>query len=150
MGLTLMSVPHNRHYEKMTIVSGTTCVCFTTIETCGDHKMDGYSLEYKCLNFIWRPWDRASWYTSIVKPTRCTIIRVYWISLYMFRTVFLSIIRNLRLYTQNQVYVIQERSSTSCPLASSQLTCMTYTWCCVYKSWIPDDGRKDRPKHVEW
>jgi len=24
-----------------------------------------------------------------------------------------------------------ELSSISCPLASSQLTCMTYTWCCV-------------------
>ena len=23
-------------------------------------------------------------------------------------------------------------SSISCPLASSQLTCMTYTWCCLY------------------
>jgi len=26
---------------------------------------------------IWRSWDRASWYISIVKPTRCTIFRVY-------------------------------------------------------------------------
>jgi hypothetical protein len=136
VGLTsnLMSVPHNRHYEKMTMVSGTTCVSFTTIETCGDHieKMDSYSLEYKCLHFIWLSWDRASWYFSVVKPIRCTIFRVYWISLYMFRTVFPSIIRNLRLYTQHQVYVIRERNSTSYPLASSQLTCMTYTWCCVY------------------
>jgi hypothetical protein len=33
--------------------------------------------------------------------------RVYWISLYMFRTVFSSIIRSSRLYTQHQVDVIQ-------------------------------------------
>jgi len=82
---------------------------------------------------------------SIVKSTRCRIFRVYWISLYMFRTVFPSIIRSPRLYTQHQVYVIQVRwllasgpevelvpSSISGPLASSQRTCMTHTWCCVY------------------
>ena len=60
---------------------------------------------------------------STVKPTRCTIFRVYWISLDMFRTVFPSIIRNSRLYIQHQVYV---------------------------QSRTPDDGRKDRPKHVKW
>jgi hypothetical protein len=32
---------------------------------------------------------------------------VYWISLYMFQMVFLSIIRSSRLYTQHQVYVVQ-------------------------------------------
>jgi hypothetical protein len=40
----------------------------------------------------------------------------------MFRTVFPSIIRSSRLYIQQQVYV---------------------------QSRTPDDGRKDRPKHVE-
>ena len=76
---------------------------------------------------------------SIVKPTRCTIFRVYWISLSMFWTVFPSIIRSSRLYIHHQVYVIRihwllasSPSSISCPLASSQRTCMTYTWCCVY------------------
>ena len=44
---------------------------------------------------------------SIVKPTRYTIFRVYWISLFMFRTVFPSIIRSPRLYIQRQVYVIR-------------------------------------------
>jgi hypothetical protein len=47
---------------------------------------------------IWRLWDCAMWYISIVKPTRCTIFRVYWISLYTFRTVFPSIIGSPRLY----------------------------------------------------
>jgi len=46
-----------------------------------------------------------------------------------------------RLYIQRQVYVIQvrcllasghEMSSISCPLASSQRTCMTYTWRYMY------------------
>jgi len=44
---------------------------------------------------------------SMVKPTRCTILRVYWISLCMFWTVSPSIIRSSRLYTQHQAYVLQ-------------------------------------------
>ena len=32
-----------------------------------------------------------------------------------------------------------------CLLASSHRTCMTHIWCCMYS---PDDGRRDRPKHV--
>jgi len=41
----------------------------------------------------------------MVKPTRCTIFRVYWISLYIFRTVFPSVVGSPRLYIQHQVYV---------------------------------------------
>ena len=63
-------------------------------------------------------------------------------TLYMFRTVSLSIIRSLRLYTQHQVYVKQvlwllangnemEVAFHFIP-ASSHITCMTYTWCCMY------------------
>jgi len=72
---------------------------------------------------------------------------VYWLSLYTFRTVFLSIIRSSRLYTQHQVYVIQ----VSWLLASEQSTNLydIYLVLCV-QSWTPDDGQKDRPKHVEW
>jgi len=47
---------------------------------------------------------------SIVKLTRCTSFsNLYYfeITLYMFRTVFPSIIRSSRLYTQQQVYVKQ-------------------------------------------
>jgi len=33
-------------------------------------------------------------------------------------------------------------------LASSHRTCMTYTRCCMYRIKTPDDGQKDRPKHV--
>jgi hypothetical protein len=60
--------------------------------------------------------------------------RVYGISLCMFRTVFLSIIRSARLCIQRQVYVMQ----VLWLLASKQPQNLT-----------PDVGRKDRPKHVE-
>jgi hypothetical protein len=55
----------------------------------------------------------------------------------MFRTVFPSIIRSQSLYTQHQVYVM-----LSTNLYDIYLMCV--------QSWTPDDGRKDRPKHVEW
>jgi len=45
---------------------------------------------------------------SIVKPTRCTCFSnlfYFVLALYMFRTVFPSIIGSLRLYIQHQVYV---------------------------------------------
>jgi len=97
---------------------------------------------------------------SIVKPTRCTIFRVYWISLYMFRTVFSSIIRSSRLYIQLQVYVIQVSwllasghemwVPSRCPLASSQQNLFDIYLMLYVQSWTPDDGRKDRPKYVEW
>ena len=63
--------------------------------------------------------NRKCLYTNIpiVKPTRCTIFWVYWISLYMFRTVFPSIIRSSRLYIQHQVYV---NRFIDCMLAYSQ------------------------------
>jgi hypothetical protein len=90
---------------------------------------------------------------SIVKPTRRTIFRVYWISLYMFRTVFPSIIRSPRLYIQRQVYVIEFRwlhASGHVPV-SMQSTKLSDIHLTLYvQSWTPDDGRKDRPKHVEW
>ena len=68
----------------------------------------------------------------IVKPTRCTNVSnlfYFGMTLYMFRTVFPSIIRSSRLYIQQQAFVKQ---------------ILLYV-----QSWTPDDGRKDRPKHVE-
>jgi len=45
---------------------------------------------------------------------RCTISQVYFgIELYMFQTGLLSIIRNLELYTQQYVFVIQVMLSAS-------------------------------------
>jgi len=49
-------------------------------------------------------------YISIVKPMRCTSFSnlfYFVVAPYMFRTVFPSIIRSLRLYIQHQVYVKQ-------------------------------------------
>jgi len=67
---------------------------------------------------------------SIVKPTRCTKVLFYFgITLYMFRTVYPSIIRSSRLYIQLQAFVKQ---------------ILLYV-----QSWTLDDGQKDRPKHVE-
>jgi len=81
--------------------------------------------------------------------------RVYWMSLYTFRTVFPSIIRSSRLYTQLQVYVIQvrymfaSRHEISCLLANRQQTCMMYTWSCVYSlELLMMDGKTVR--NVEW
>jgi len=51
-------------------------------------------------------------------------------TLYMFLTVFTSIIRSLRLYIQHQVYVIQVLWLLAG--VSSHRTYMTYTWCCMY------------------
>jgi len=62
---------------------------------------------------------------SIVKLTRCTNVShlfYFGMALYMFRTVFPSIIRSSRLYIQQQSFVKQILLSA---------------------------GRKDRPKHVE-
>ena len=32
---------------------------------------------------------------------------------------------------------------------SSKQASLAHTRCCVYSSWAPDDGRRNRPKHVE-
>jgi hypothetical protein len=68
----------------------------------------------------------------------------------MFWTVFPSIIRSSRLYTQHQVYVIQK-------LASSQLTCMTYTWCTERPSEACrvifnklERGHETEPSSISW
>jgi hypothetical protein len=65
-------------------------------------------------------------------------------TLYMFRKVFLSIIKSLRPYLQHQVYVIQ----VLWLLASKQPQNL-YGMMLYVQSLTPDDGRKDRPKHVE-
>ena len=115
---------------------------------------------WQYLNYSWRLWDRASIYSSIVKPTRCTIFWAYWIPLYMFRTVLPSIIKSPRLYTQHQVYVIQVSWLLASghgmelihPLPDSKQSTNLYDihLMLYVQSWTPDDVRKDRPKHVEW
>ena len=68
---------------------------------------------------------------SIVESTRCTNVSnlfYFGMTLYMFWTVFPSIIRSSRLYIHQQAFVKQ---------------ILLYV-----QSWTPDDGRKDHPKHV--
>jgi hypothetical protein len=72
----------------------------------------------------------------------------------MFRTVFPSIIRSLRLYLQQQVYVMQVlwllASEFQLVPASKQPQNLHDVYLLLYvQSKTPDDGRKDRPKHVE-
>jgi len=64
-------------------------------------------------------------------------------TLYMFWTLFPSIIRSLRLYIQYHTIQVLWL------LASKQpQNLLTYTWCCTYSLTTPDDGWKDRPKPV--
>jgi hypothetical protein len=81
---------------------------------------------------------------SIVKPTRCTNVSYlfyFGMTLYMFRTVFLSIIRSSRLYIQQQAFVRQILLS-ACWRVQQYLfdKCMLL----YVQSRTPDDGRKDR------
>jgi len=90
-----------------------------------------------------------------IKTNQMHNFRVCWISLYMFRTVFPSIIRSSRLYIEHQeVYVVQVswlHASGHVP-ASMQSTDLydIYLLMLYVQSWTPEDGRKDSPKHVEW
>jgi len=59
----------------------------------------------------------------------------------MFRTVLTSIIRSLRLYIQH--YTIQVLWMLASKQPQNLYVIMLYV-----QSWTPDDGRKDRPKHV--
>jgi len=43
---------------------------------------------------------------------------------------------------------ICQTDCADCLLARVSRICLTYTWCCTYSLKTPDDGRKDRPKHV--
>ena len=101
---------------------------------------------------------------SVVKPTRCTrFSNLYYsvVALNMFRTVFPSIIRSLRLYIQHQVYVKQilltacqrEREGTAVPSRSRQQAvsriCFDICLMLYVHSQTPYDGRRDRQKHVE-
>ena len=66
---------------------------------------------------------------------------IFGIELYMFRTGFLSIIRSLVLYTQQQVYVVQVSSHHN-------LYDICLLLCIQYQT--PDDGKKTSPKHIEF
>jgi len=63
-------------------------------------------------------------------------------TLYMFRTVFPSIIRSSRLYVQQQAFVKEIL------LASRQQYLFDKCLLLYVQSCTTDDGREDRPKHV--
>jgi hypothetical protein len=63
-------------------------------------------------------------------------------TLYMFRTVFLSIIKSLGLYIQHHTIQVLW-------LLGSKQPRNLYGMMLYVQSWTPDDGRRDRPKHVE-
>ena len=81
-----------------------------------------------------------------VKPTGCTTVSnlfYFGVTLYMFRTVFPSIIRSTILY-------VQQPNRYCCLLASGYPQYLFDIYLLLYvQSCTPDDGRKDRPKSVE-
>ena len=83
---------------------------------------------------------------SLLKPTRCTnVLNLFYfgMTLDVFRTVLPYIIRSSRLY-------IQQPNRYRCLLASRLNIQQPNRYCCLLASKpTPDDGRKDRPKHVE-
>jgi hypothetical protein len=88
----------------------------------------------------------------IVKPTRSTNVSnsfYFGMTLYMFRTVFPSIIMSSRLYIQQQAFVKQTLLSVYCSLASREKYLFDKCLLLYVKSRTHEDGRKDRPKHVE-
>jgi len=74
------------------------------------------------------------------------------VTLYMFRTVFPSIIRSWK--TVHTATGIRQTDTADCllagsPLASSQQYLFDICLLQHVQSLTPDDGRKDRPKHVD-
>ena len=97
-------------------------------------------LRLACLKFL-GPCILIYFYSKTNHMHNISNLFYFGTTLYMFRTVFSSIIRSLRLYIQQQIYVIKfcgcllagtRWISISFPLASSHSTCMTYTWCSMY------------------
>jgi len=88
-------------------------------------------------------------FTSVhrVQPTRCDVSQFIYFckTLYMFQTVFPSIIRSSKLHIQRQAFVrlllLPAASLASLATGSSNSLYVQF--------WAPDDGRKTRLKHVE-
>ena len=75
--------------------------------------------------------------------------QLFGVTLYMFRTIFPSIIRSLRLYIQHQVYLVRQTGPAVCLLASRLQDLFDVHLMLYVQSSTVDDGRKDGPKHVE-
>jgi hypothetical protein len=84
---------------------------------------------------IWHSCDLASWYIPIVKPTWCTIFEFIEYHNICFGRSFrppsgvLDCTYSVRYMSYRFVDCLL---AGSCPLASSQRTCVTYTWRCLY------------------
>jgi len=111
---------------------------------------------------VWRLWDRASSYISMVKPTRCTIFEFTEYHSTCFGRSFRpsSEVQDCTHSIRYMSYSLADcllkgmrwNSMEFHPVpASKQSTNLydIYLMLCV-QSCTPDDGRKDRPKHVEW
>jgi hypothetical protein len=104
--------------------------------------LSSYNIYIQKVLCVWRSWDRASWYISIVKSTRCTIFLFYWIYSTCFGRSFRPSSR-----VQGCTYNVRYMSYrlVDCLLASSQLACMTYTWRCMYSlELLMVDGKTTR------
>jgi len=77
---------------------------------------------------------------------KCIKFILFGVTLYIFRTVFPSIIRSPRLYIQQPNWYCCLLGSK---LASSQQYLFDICLLLYEQSWTPDDGRKDLPKYVE-
>ena len=77
---------------------------------------------------------------------QCLNFILFGVTLYMFRTALPSIIRNFK--TVHTAKGVCQTDTADCLLASSQ-QCLIYAYCCMYSLETPDDGRQDRPKHVQ-
>jgi len=110
--------------------------------------------------FIWRSWDRASWYISIVKPTRCTIFEFIEYHSTRFGRSFCPS-SGVQYSTHGISYM--SYLLVDCLLAGTrwnefhlvparkQSTNLYDLYLMLYvQSWTSDDVRKDHAKHVEW
>ena len=91
------------------------------------------------IHYFWRSCDRASWmYSFKYNQQDATLYNILYYC--QCSTCFRRFLRPSsgaqKLYTQHLVYV-----KLAC--------CYRYTRCCVYSFWAPDDGRRNRLKHVE-
>jgi hypothetical protein len=78
------------------------------------------------------------------------------LTLYMFRMVFPSIVRSSRLHIKQQLLLPaasgneMELQLHLVPASKQAAVSVWHIRLLLYvQSWTPDDGRKDRPKHVE-
>jgi hypothetical protein len=105
------------------------------------------------LYLFWRSWDRASWYISVVKPTRCTIfVFIEYQSTCFGRSLRPSSgVYDCAHSSRYMLLASGHEMQFHLVPASKQATNLydVYQMLCV-QSWTPDDGREDRPKHVDW